>query len=149
MPMRLTKLTNYAIRITMFCAANPKPLSRVQSIAQAYGVSDLFLFKIIRILVEAGIVETVRGRNGGVRLAKPASDITLLDIVQVTEDSFSMAECFDDGEADCPLIDNCRLNASLRRALNAFFGELASTTVADLVENRSFVRGQLGLKAAS
>ena len=91
--MRLTKQTNYAVRIMMYCAANGDKLSRIPEIARAYNVSELFLFKILQPLHKAGLVETLRGRNGGVRLGKAAKDITLFDVVRVTEDSFSMAEC--------------------------------------------------------
>jgi len=115
--MRLTKQTNYAVRMLMYCAANGDKLSRIPEIAKAYGVSELFLFKILQPLTRAGIIETVRGRNGGVRLPKPASEITLFDVVRVTEDSFAMAECFEAGEIECPLVDSCGLNAALRKAL--------------------------------
>jgi hypothetical protein len=71
--MRLTRQTNYAMRILMYCAANEGRLSRIPEIAAAYSVSELFLFKILQPLVENGLVETVRGRNGGVRLARPAA----------------------------------------------------------------------------
>ncbi|HAO2891974.1 TPA: iron-responsive transcriptional regulator RirA, partial [Escherichia coli] len=63
--MRLTRQTNYAIRILMYCAANDGNLSRIAEIAHAYTVSELFLFKILQPLVENGFIETVRGRNGG------------------------------------------------------------------------------------
>ncbi|TNB49227.1 iron-responsive transcriptional regulator RirA [Martelella lutilitoris] len=136
--MRLTKQTNYAVRMLMYCAANDGKLSRVPEIAKAYGVSELFLFKIIQPLHKAGIMETVRGRNGGVRLGRPASEITLFDVVSVTEENFSMAECFDDGnETDCPLVDSCGFNGALREALNAFFSVLAGYTIHDLVRRRT------------
>ena len=70
--MRLTRQTNYAMRILMYCAANEDRFSRIPDIPNAYTVSELFLFKILLPLVEAGLVETVRGRNGGVRLGRPA-----------------------------------------------------------------------------
>lgn len=134
--MRLTRQTNYAIRILMYCAANDGRLSRIPEIAAAYGVSELFLFKILQPLVENSLVATVRGRNGGVRLARPASDITLFDVVRVTEENFAMAECFEKETTDCPLIDSCGLNAALREALNAFFGVLMRHTIADLIRSR-------------
>jgi Rrf2 family protein len=102
MTMRLTRQTNYAMRILMYCGTNKDKLSRIPEIAAAYSVSELFLFKILQPLVENGLVETVRGRNGGVRLGRPAEKITLFDVVRVTEDSFSMAECFDNDAAECP-----------------------------------------------
>lgn len=146
--MRLTRQTNYAIRILMYCAANNDRLSRIPEIAAAYSVSELFLFKILQPLVEAGLVQTVRGRNGGVRLGKPAADITLFDVVRVTEESFAMAECFENDAVDCPLIDSCALNAALRKALGAFFDVLESYTIEDLVRERQDVRFLLGIQQA-
>lgn len=146
--MRLTRQTNYAIRILMYCAANNDRLSRIPEIAAAYSVSELFLFKILQPLVEAGLVQTVRGRNGGVRLGKPAAEITLFDVVRVTEESFAMAECFENDAVDCPLIDSCALNAALRKALGAFFDVLESYTIEDLVRERQDVRFLLGIQQA-
>jgi Rrf2 family transcriptional regulator, iron-responsive regulator len=144
--MRLTKQTNYAVRMLMYCAANNEQLSRIPEIAKAYGVSELFLFKILQPLNKAGLVETVRGRNGGVRLGRPAEKITLFDVVKVTEDSFAMAECFeDDGDVDCPLIDSCGLNSALRKALNAFFDVLTEYTIDDLVKARPQINFLLGI----
>jgi Rrf2 family iron-responsive transcriptional regulator len=143
--MRLTRQTNYAVRILMYCAANQGKLSRIPEIAAAYGVSELFLFKILQPLVEARLVETVRGRNGGVRLAKPAEKITLFDVVRVTEDSFAMAECFENDAAECPLVDSCGLNEALRKALGAFFEVLEGYSIDDLVKARPSMRTLLGI----
>ncbi|WP_409361803.1 iron-responsive transcriptional regulator RirA [Bartonella heixiaziensis] len=130
--MRLTKQTNYALRMLMYCADNQESLSRVPEIAKAYAISELFLLKILQPLVEAGFIKTVRGRNGGVKLAKPATEISVADVVKVTEDNFSMAQCFDTSEPDCPLISFCGLNTALQKALNAFFDVLSVTSLADL-----------------
>lgn len=146
--MRLTRQTNYAIRMLMYCAANDGQLSRVATIANAYGVSDLFLFKILQPLVQAGFMETVRGRNGGIRLAVPANTISLLDVVKTTEDNFAMAECFEDEGSDCPLIGSCALNSALRDALNAFFAVLGGYTISDLVEPNPMLGHLLGLDLA-
>jgi Rrf2 family iron-responsive transcriptional regulator len=143
--MRLTRQTNYAMRILMYCAANHDRLSRIPEIAAAYSVSELFLFKILQPLVEARLVETVRGRNGGVRLGRAASEITLFDVVRVTEESFAMAECFENDAADCPLIDSCALNAALRKALGAFFEVLEGVTIEDLIKERTDMRLLLGI----
>lgn len=143
--MRLTRQTNYAIRLLMYCAANEGRLSRVSEVAAAYTVSELFLFKILQPLVEAKLVETVRGRNGGVKLAKPASEITLFDVVRVTEESFAMAECFENDATECPLIDSCGLNAALRKALGAFFEVLEGYSIDDLVKARPSMRDLLGI----
>jgi len=143
--MRLTRQTNYAIRILMYCAVNKDRLSRIPEIAAAYSVSELFLFKILQPLVENGLVETVRGRNGGVRLGRSADDINLFEVVRVTEENFAMAECFENDASECPLVDSCGLNSALREALGAFFAVLEKHTIADLVRNRPDVRGLLGI----
>ncbi|MBD0416389.1 iron-responsive transcriptional regulator RirA [Oryzicola mucosus] len=147
--MRLTRQTNYAMRILMYCAANEGRLSRIPEIAASYTVSELFLFKILQPLVEHGLVETVRGRNGGVRLKKPADQISLFDVVRVTEESFAMAECFENDATECPLVDSCALNSALREALNAFFAVLAKYSIEDLVAARPNVRNLLGIDMLS
>ena len=143
--MRLTRQTNYAVRILMYCASNPGRLSRIPEIAASYSVSELFLFKILQPLVEAKLVETVRGRNGGVRLARPAAEISLFDVVRVTEESFTMGECFEAEGSDCPLIDSCNFNAALRKALGAFFEVLEAHSIEDMVKDRTDMRFLLGI----
>lgn len=143
--MRLTRQTNYAVRILMYCAANDGKLSRVPDIAEAYGLSEAYLFKILKPMMDAKIIESVRGRNGGIRLAKDASDITLFDVVRVTEENFALAECFDDENSDCPLIDSCGFNSALREALNAFFEVLGKYTIEDMISTRPNINFLLGL----
>ena len=143
--MRLTRQTNYAFRILMYCAANDGNLSRIPEIAAAYSVSELFLFKILQPLVEHGMVATVRGRNGGVKLGRPAAEISLFDVVRATEENFAMAECFENDAADCPLVDSCGLNSALREALNAFFEVLMRHSIDDLVKVRPNINALLGI----
>ena len=144
--MRLTRQTSYAIRTLVYCAVNTPGLSRVADIARAHSIYELFLFKLIKPLVENGLIETVRGRKGGIKLGRPAGEITLLDTVKLTEENFAMAECFEGGdEVACPLVDNCDLNGALREALNAFFSVLDSYTIADLAKGRISIRKRLGL----
>ena len=143
--MRLTKQTNYAIRILMYCAANPNDLSHMPQIAATYRLSEPFLFKILKSISDHGFVESVRGRNGGIRLAKPAEEITLQDVVRITEDNFSMADCFDNKTTSCPLIDSCALNSAWSEALAAFFAVLAKYTIADLIKPSLNIGALLGL----
>lgn len=144
--MKLTRQSNYAVRALIYCAVNDPGLSRVADIARAHGISELFLFKLIKPLVENGLIQTVRGRHGGIKLGRPASDITLLDVIRLTEENFAMAECFEGGDVSCPLVDNCDVNAALREALGAFFEVLDSKTIADLAGKRRSLRERLGLK---
>lgn len=147
--MRLTRQTNYAVRILMYCAANDAPLSRIGDIAKAYSVSELFLFKILQPLTKSGLVHSVRGRNGGIRLGREAGKISLLDVVKVTEDNFAMAECFENDATECPLVNSCALNSALRQALGAFFDVLAGYSIDDLVKARPSINFLLGLEEQS
>ncbi len=79
------------------------------------------------------------------RLGRAASEISLFDVVRVTEENFAMAECFENEATECPLVDSCALNSALREALNAFFGVLMKYSIADLVKARPNVRALLGL----
>lgn len=144
--MRLTRQTNYAVRMLIYCAANESRLSRVAEIARSYGVSEMFLFKILHVLVENGLVETVRGRNGGIRLARPPEDISLLDVVLAAEETFSLAECFDSDASECPLLNSCGLNSALHEALGAFFAVLGKYTVKDLTRAAPNLHALLGLE---
>ena len=144
--MRLTKQTNYAVRILMYCAANNEELSRVSEIALAYNLSEAFLFKILKPITDNGFISSVRGRNGGIKLAMPAEEISLLDIVRVTEDNFAMADCFDKGPTNCPLVDACTLNTVWSEALNAFFDVLEKHTISDLVKPSPNINLLLGLE---
>ena len=145
--MRLTKQTNHAIRIMMYCGANHGKLSQIPEIAIAYGLSEPFLFKILQALTKGGLVESVRGRNGGIRLSRDPAEITLSEVVRITEDNFEMAECFREEGTDCPLVDSCELNSALREALGAFFNILDKYTIADLSVNRHRIDKLLGIEA--
>ncbi|MEL6734314.1 MAG: iron-responsive transcriptional regulator RirA [Pseudomonadota bacterium] len=147
--MRLTKHTNYAIRMLMYCASNTEKLSRVSDIAKFYNLPEPFLLKILQSLTKAGYVKSVRGRKGGIRLAKPAQYIGLGEVVRRVEDNFELAECFQAGEAECPLITSCGLSSSLRSALDAFFAVLDEYTIDDLANNQRNLNVLVQLEAAT
>lgn len=84
-------------------------------------------------------------RKGGIRLGREAQDISLFDVVCVADENFAMAECFENDATDCPLVDSCALNSSLREALNAFFAVLMKYSIADMVKARPNVRALLGI----
>lgn len=145
--MRLSKQSNYAIRALIYCAANPSGLSRIRDIGQAFGVSEMFLFKILVPIGRSGLLTTVRGRNGGVRLGAPANQITIMDVLRVTEEDFDLSECVRERCAHCPLTSQCRYETALSDALRAFTRILESYTIADLVADRDHVVQSLGLSA--
>lgn len=143
--MRLTKQSSYAVRALIYCALNEPNLSQVSTISRAFGISEAFLFKLIKPLVKDGVIATVRGRNGGIRLARPASEITVFESIRLTEDSFALAPCFDGPIDDCPLHGVCVFHDALKAALQAFFDELNTYTIADLVQNSDTLRERLAI----
>jgi len=144
--MRLTQQTNYSVRALMYCAANPDRPSKVADIAASFGMSETHLFKIMKVLVDNDLIRTIRGRNGGVVLARPAEEITVGEVVRAAEETFQLAECFDSGKQDCPLVMSCGFNGLLHEALEAFMDVLDTKTIADLAENRSSIRHLLQIE---
>jgi Rrf2 family transcriptional regulator, iron-responsive regulator len=144
--VRLSKQTNYAVRTLIYCAVNEPGLSRVSDISKAYGISEMFLFKIILPVAKNGLLETVRGRRGGVRLSRPADQISLLDVLKVTEESFALSECMGGEENHlCPLAGQCNYTHALQRALAAFFEVIGQYTIADLAKNPRNLETVLGI----
>ena len=146
--MRLTQATNYSVRILLYCAANPDRLSRVADIAASFGMSETHLFKILKVLVDNGFVQTIRGRNGGIALGRPAEEITVGEVVRAAEETFVLADCFDEKGHDCPLTQSCAYNRILREALGAFFEVLDRYTIADVARERPDLRFLLGIEDA-
>ncbi|NRG19960.1 Rrf2 family transcriptional regulator [Rhizobiales bacterium] len=138
--MRLTQQTNYAVRTLMYCAANPGKPSKVPEIAASFGMSETHLFKIMKVLVDADLVTTIRGRNGGIVLSRPAERISVGEVVRAAEESFQLAECFNSGRRDCPLIPSCGFNGLLHEALEAFMMVLDNHTIAELAADQSNIR---------
>jgi len=131
--MQITQFSNYAIRTLMYCALRRGGLCRVREIADAYHISEHHLMKVVQVLGQIGVIETVRGRGGGICLAREPSEIVVGDVVRATEGKFDLVECFDLATNTCPIASACRFRAALHRALDAFFLVLDGYTVADLV----------------
>src|ERR1700753_2102132 len=94
--MRLTDYTDYSLRVLLYLSVRPSGLSTIQEISDAYGISKNHLMKIVQQLGELGWVETVRGRNGGLRIASRSRDLTIGDVVRKTENDFAIVGCFAD-----------------------------------------------------
>jgi Rrf2 family nitric oxide-sensitive transcriptional repressor len=131
--MQLTHFSNYAMRTLMYCALRRGGLCRVREIAEAYGVSEHHLMKVVQVLGHIGVVETVRGRGGGIRLAREPHEIVVGEVVRATEGKMQLVECFDDATSTCPLTHACRFRRALERALEAFMLVLDGYTLADMV----------------
>jgi len=132
--MRLTLHTDYALRLLMYLAIEPDSLQTIETIAARYRISRNHLMKVAQTLVQAGVVDSIRGRGGGLRLARPAAAINIGAVVRATEDGFALVECFHP-QGDCIITPACSLRGPLEQALMAFLAVLDRYTLADLVAN--------------
>ncbi|HUZ64986.1 MAG TPA: Rrf2 family transcriptional regulator [Acetobacteraceae bacterium] len=130
--MRLTTYTDFTLRVLIYLALHPGRVVTVGEIARAYDVSAAHLNKVVQRLALAGEIETLRGRHGGVRLAKPPAAINIAAVVRDAEPDMDLAPCFAGSEA-CVLGRCCLLQGALRRAGQAFLAELGRSTLADLI----------------
>ena len=131
--MRLTSFTDYSLRTLLYLAANRDRLVTIQDIADLHVISKNHLMKVVYQLGLSGLVETVRGRNGGLRLAKEPKEINIGALVRSTETDFFMAECFDREADTCPLTPNCKLKHTLNDATKAFLAVLDQQTLEDML----------------
>jgi Rrf2 family nitric oxide-sensitive transcriptional repressor len=130
-PMRLTVFTDYALRILMVLASR-EGLVTIADVAKAFGISQAHLMKVTHALGKTGWVETVRGRNGGMRLAVDPRALKLDAVVRRLEPDLAAAECFGE-QYRCALGGACAVEQAVGRATEAFFRELGRYSLADLV----------------
>jgi Rrf2 family nitric oxide-sensitive transcriptional repressor len=121
----------------MYLATDPDQTSTIQEIANGYSISKNHLMKVAYELGQAGYVETVRGRNGGLRLLRAADEIRLGDLVRECEGDFTLVECFDPEHNQCVLTPACKLKDVLKEALDAYFQSLNQYTLADLLQRKA------------
>jgi Rrf2 family nitric oxide-sensitive transcriptional repressor len=131
--MRLTTRTNLAIRVLMACAANDGMTVRTAEIAKRCNASVNHLLQVVNLLQIGGFVETIRGRSGGLRLARPMEQISTGEVFRAFEAAVPFAECFAATTNTCPLVAACRLRHFIARAVEAFYRELDMVSLADLV----------------
>lgn len=127
--MRLTSYTDYALRTLMYLALNRDRLVTIQDIADAHQVAKNHLTKVVHHLGMLGLVETVRGRNGGLRLGMEPDKINVGDVVRSTESDFFIAECFGQENGGCIYSASCALKGVLGRATAAFLSVLDGVTL--------------------
>lgn len=144
--MRLTTYTDYALRLLMYVAVKDDGLATISDVAAGYGISKNHLMKVAHQLGVAGYVETVRGRSGGLRLAKPARAIGLGDVVRDTEQDRALVPCFDPADRSCAIRSCCTLRRALEKASAAFIETLDGFTLADLVKPRTPLRTLLAIE---
>ncbi len=131
--MRITKRTNIAIRVLMYCTAHRDRLVTKSEIAEVCKASENHLAQVINQLGQMGVINTHRGRNGGLELARDPKNIEIGPIFRVMEAPVPVAECFADADSTCPLVDACRLRDALQDAVEAFYLRLDGVTLDALV----------------
>ena len=109
---------------------------RVDDVVFIHGVSRPHIVKVVHELGKAGYLETVRGRNGGFWLSRPAEEIIVGDVVRLTEGPLDLVECFNPEKNTCPLIGICKLSKKIQEATHAFMAVLDGVTIADISANR-------------
>ena len=147
--MKLTSYSNFALRSLQLAALRHPQLTRVDDVVRAHNLSYAHIMKVIHELGKAGFVETVRGRKGGFRLARPAGEIRVGDVIRMTEGPVELVECFNPSKNTCPLIGVCHLSTKLREATNAFFDVLDEVTIADISSNKSVLLDRLDFAATA
>jgi Rrf2 family nitric oxide-sensitive transcriptional repressor len=137
--MRLTTFSDYALRLLMYAAAFDDRLITIEEVCNVYSISRGHLMKVANLLTREGYLKSVRGRSGGLTLAKHPKDIRVGDIVRACEPDFALVECFASGN-QCMVTKCCRLPDALNDALNAFVETLDKYTLQDLMlKPRDFV----------
>ena len=134
--MKLTAFTDYSLRVLMYLAADPDQRATIAAIAGAFGVSENHLVKVVHFLGKHGWITTVRGKGGGISLARPAAEIRVGRVVRDTEGSALPAECFGPGGGQCAISSCCKLQDVLGDAVKAFYAVLDRHTLADITRNR-------------
>lgn len=126
--MRLTRFSDYAVRVMLYLAANPDRLCSIAEIAKAYDISQNHLMKVVSDLSGQDYIRAQRGRNGGLRLAHDPADINVGRLIRHTEGQIDLVGC-----GDCKLAGACQLPDPLALALEAFFAVLERYSLRDVM----------------
>lgn len=144
--MYLTRQADYTMRLLIHLAVQPEGITTIQEIADHYKISRNHLMKVANRAVQAGYVAAVRGRAGGLKLAKPPGKINVGKVLRATED-WKIVECFEPASNGCVITGGCGLKPVLAEALEAYFAVLDRYSLADIVHRRNLLVQLLGLKA--
>ena len=131
--MTLTKFSDYSLRLLIYLAVHRERLVPVCEVSRANDVSSHVMVKVVQLLVQEGLVASVRGRHGGLRLDKAPSEINVGRLIRRTEPGWDLVECFDRTRNRCPIESACGLKGALKQAQRAFLGVLDDHTLADFL----------------
>ena len=143
--MQLSKFTDYTLRVLIYLATKPEARFTIDEISSRYGISKEHLRKIVHQLSKGGWIDSRRGRDGGIRLACPAANISIGQIVREAEGNLAIVECFQEGNQSCQIFGVCRLQGMLHEALLAFLAILDKYSLADIVDGQVDLLSRLGL----
>lgn len=144
--MRLTVYTDYSLRTLLYLGVRGQDhLATIQEIADAYQISKNHLMKVTYDLGQHGYIETIRGRGGGIRLAKDPKDINIGEVVRKTEEDFHIVECFNPESNLCKISAECQLKFALNQALKAYFAVLDTYTLADVLTSKDALTELFGI----
>ena len=146
--MRLTTFSNYAMRVLMVAAAKSPQLTTIKDVARGFGIAETHVVKCVHRLGVWGYLETVRGRGGGFRLAKAASEIRVGEVLRLTEEDFAVVECMG-AQNTCRLAGNCKLGEALAQATAAFLAVLDSLTLAQMCSDGPALLDLVGLSESA
>jgi Rrf2 family nitric oxide-sensitive transcriptional repressor len=145
--MHLTRQADYTMRLLIHLAVQPDQSATIEQIAERYGISRHHLTKVANRAVQAGYVAGLRGRAGGLKLARKPKDIGIGEVLRVFED-WRVVECFDAESNACVVAGGCGLQAVLKQALDAWFAVLDQYSLADVVRRKNVLVQLLGWQAA-
>jgi len=142
--VHLTQFSDYGLRLVIYLASHPDQVVSVDEISRAYRVSRHHLVKVVQTLTELGVIESQRGRGGGMRLAMLPSEINVGWLVRRTEPHFDLVECFDLATNTCPIASACGLKGLLHRAQHAFLRVLDECSLEQILTQRADLVALLG-----
>jgi len=144
MMVQLTAYTDYSLRVLIYLGVQPlEKRSNIKEISDIYNISNHHLSKVVYELGKFGLVETTRGRGGGIMLARDPSKINIGALVRHTESPLHLVECFDEKNNMCKITSACRLKGILHEALAAYLDVLDSYTLKDLLVNEEDLQSLL------
>lgn len=144
--MQLTQYTDYSLRVLIYLSLRkPEELATITDISTFYGISRNHLVKVVHNLANQGFIQTIRGKHGGMRLARPAANISIGEVIRQTENHFDIAECFDKITNNCAITPVCALKSILAEARSGFFQVLDRYTIADAISQKHTLSKRINL----
>ena len=146
--MHLTKFSDYSLRLLIYLAVHTDRPVSIGEVSRAYRISPHILVKVVQKLIADGVIASVRGRQGGLRLTRPPGEINVGALVRSTENNWNLVECFDRGTNTCPIEPACGLKQVLKHAQRAFVTVLDNHTLADFMPRAPELRQLLQISVA-